>query len=163
MLRTLSFHHRSGALELQIVEPLIDAALVDQFLVRSHLADASLGQYHDLVGAANGREPVRDDNHGAVLHQVGQGLLNEQLGFGVEVRGSLVQDQNGRVLEQGAGDGDTLALPAAELESAVADDGIVALRHFADELVRQGASAARRISSGGRRGVHRRYCWRPCR
>ena len=97
-----------------------------------------LFQHHDLVGAADGGEPVRDHDHGAVLHQVGQRLLHQQLGFGIQVRGGFVQDQDGGVLQQRAGDGDTLPLAAAQARAAVADHGFVALRKPLDELVGQG-------------------------
>ena len=89
---------------------------VDQFLVRADLADAPFFQHHDLVGAADGGEPVRDHDHGAVRHQIGQRPLHQHFGFGIEVRGGLVQNQDGRVLEQRAGDGDALPLAAAELQ-----------------------------------------------
>src|ERR1041385_5847274 len=38
------------------------------------LEDASIGEHHDLIDALNSREPVRDDDAGAVLKQPIDGL-----------------------------------------------------------------------------------------
>ena len=49
------------------------------------------------------------------LHQVAQALLDQRLGFGVEAGGGFVQDQNARIGQNGARDGDALALPPESL------------------------------------------------
>ena len=126
--------------------------------------DAALVEHHDLVGAADGGQPVRDHDHGAVLHQVGQRLLHQHFRFGVEMRGGFVQNQDGRVLEQGAGDGDALPLAAAQPHAAVADHRLVAFRQALDEFVRQGGfgGAADALRAGYPAG-RRRCCALPCR
>ena len=83
-------------------------------------------------------EAMRDDDHGAALHQVGQRGLHQRLALGIERRGGFVENENGRVLEDGAGNGHALALAAGEAEAFLADDGVVALRHAQNEIVRQG-------------------------
>ena len=55
-------------------------------------------------------------------------VLDVLLGVAVERRGRLVEHQDRRALEDGAGDGDALLLAAGELEAALADLGVVALR-----------------------------------
>src|SRR5439155_12343588 len=50
----------------------------------------------------------------------------------------LVQDEHRAVFQERAGDGDALALPAGELDPALADLGLVALGEPYDELVRIG-------------------------
>ena len=87
------------------------------------------------VGGHHGREPVRDHQRGAALHQIVERLLHRRLRLGVELRGRFVEDQDRRVLEQRARDGETLALPARELLARLADDVVVALRQRHDELV----------------------------
>src|SRR5690242_18591700 len=99
--------------------------------------DPALFQHDDLVGAPDGRKAVGDHNHGAVLHQIGKRLLYQHFTLGVEVAGGLVQNQDGRVLDQRPRDGDALALAAAELEAASADHGLIAVRQTRDEIVRQ--------------------------
>src|SRR5690606_23966727 len=53
----------------------------------------------------------------------------------VEGAGGFVEDEDGRVLEKGAGDGDALALSAGKAGSAFADEGLVAVGKVSDELV----------------------------
>ena len=54
--------------------------------------------------------------------------LDRFLGAAVERAGRLVEDQDRRVLEQGAGDRDALLLAARQLEPALADHRFIALR-----------------------------------
>src|SRR3546814_19666288 len=52
--------------------------------------------------------------------------LDRGLDLGVERRGRLVEHQDRGVLQDHAGDRDTLALPARQLHPALADEGVVA-------------------------------------
>ena len=61
-------------------------------------------------------------------HEFVQRRLDEPLGLGVERAGGLVEDQDRGVAEDGAGDGESLALAAGEVRAAFADDGVVAVR-----------------------------------
>ena len=45
--------------------------------------------------------------------------------------GGLVEDENGRVFQNGAGDGEALALAAGKRNALFTDDGVEALRVFA--------------------------------
>ena len=94
-------------------------------------------KHGDAVGAADGAEPVGDHEDGASLHEVGQRGLHQRLALGIECRGGLVENENGRVLEDGAGDGHALAFAAGETKAFLADDRVVALRHAQDEVMRQ--------------------------
>ncbi len=78
-------------------------------------------QDQDLVGQAHGAQPLGDDKGGAPLHQPLQRQLDQPFGLGVDAGGGVVQDQDARVLEQGAGDGDALLLPAGEGDAPLAD------------------------------------------
>ena len=95
-------------------------------------------QHHDLVGVAHGRQAVGDDEGGAARHQRLERLLDARLRRRVERAGRLVEDQDRRVLEQRAGDGQALALAARQGRAALADQGVVALRLAHDEVVRLG-------------------------
>jgi hypothetical protein len=64
---------------------------------------------------------VGDDQRGAVARDVAQRGLDLLLGAGVERAGRLVEDQDARVLEDGARDRDALLLAARELQPALAD------------------------------------------
>src|SRR5439155_32942 len=100
------------------------------------LGDAPRVDAEDAVGVAQGGEAVRDDEHRAAAHEVGQRLLHHELALGVEVRGRLVQDQDRRIFQEGARDGEPLALPAREPHAALADERVVAVGAGEDEVLR---------------------------
>jgi hypothetical protein len=80
-------------------------------------------------------EAMGDDETGAAGHQRSEGLLDEPLVFRVELAGGFVENQDVRIGEHGAGDGDALALPAGEAQAALADRRVVTLGQFGDEVV----------------------------
>jgi hypothetical protein len=61
----------------------------------------------------------------------------------VDRAGGVVEDEDRRIDEQRARDGDALALAAREGVAALADDGVVALRAAHDELVGVGGAGRR--------------------
>ena len=114
----------------------IDAAFDGvEFGVGSRLDDAALVDDEDAVGVADGGEAVGDEEGGSSLHEGFEGLLDETLALGIEGAGGFVEDEDGRVAEDGACDGDALALTAGELDAAVADGGLVTLGEGLDEGV----------------------------
>jgi hypothetical protein len=122
---------------LERIQLGIDAGrLREEILVTADLGHPAALERHDGVGPADGRQAVRDDERGAVPHQVGQRVLHQQLRLGVERRGRFVQDQDRRVLQQRARDGQALALPARQPLAALADARLVPVRAALDELVR---------------------------
>ena len=56
-----------------------------------------------------------------------------RLGGGIEGAGRFVQDQQLGLVHHGTGQGDALALPARQLEAALADHGFKALRQFREQ------------------------------
>ena len=91
--------------------------------------------HQDLVGGQDGGEAVGDGEGGAAGGQARQGFLNQPLGVRVEGAGGLVQNQDARVFQDGAGDGDALLFAAGELVAALADDGVIAFRQGGDVVV----------------------------
>ncbi len=71
---------------------------------------------------------MRDDERGACLHELFQRGLNQAFAFGVEGTGGFVEQQYGQVSQDGAGDGDALALSAGQADAAFTEEGIEALR-----------------------------------
>ena len=67
-------------------------------------------------------------------------LLHEVLALGVERARGLVEDEDARILQDGARDGDALLLPAGELHAALADERRVALGEARDEVVGVGGA-----------------------
>ena len=83
-----------------------------EFLVGPFLNNPSFFHNTDPVGVSDGGEPVGDDHGGAVFHQVFDGLLDLDFGLGIEGGGGLIKDEDGRVLDQGTGNRETLSLTA---------------------------------------------------
>jgi hypothetical protein len=120
--------------------------------VRPALDDAAVGHDDDQVGVPDRRQPMRDDDARAVRHEALERLLDEPLRFGVERGRRLVEDQDRRVPENRAGDGDPLALTAGEPHAQVADRRIVACGSASMNWCAFAARAAATTSSCGRSG-----------
>jgi hypothetical protein len=63
---------------------------------------------------------MRDNQRGAILRSINC-VLDARFGLDVERAGRLVEHQDRRVLEHGAGDRDALAFAARKLAAALAD------------------------------------------
>ena len=100
--------------------------------------DAATIHHHDAVGTLYRGETVSDDQGGASLLQSLQCLLDGGFRLGIEGGGRLVEQQQRRIAQDGAGDGDTLALSAGEAHAALTQFLVVALAKRADELMRFG-------------------------
>ena len=88
----------------------VEAAARDQLSVVTGLDDPAFVEHDERIGVAHRRQPVGDDDGRAVVHQVLKRPAHEPLVDRVEMRGRLVENQHRRILEEGAGDGDALAL-----------------------------------------------------
>ncbi len=91
------------------------------------------------VGGLNRRKTMGDDDRGALRHQFVEGGADLLLADRVEMRGRFVQDQDRRVLEEGACNRDPLALAAGQLHAALAHPGGEAVGQTVDELAQRGA------------------------
>jgi len=90
------------------------------------LGNRALVEHDDLVGADNGGEPVRDHKRGAPARYPLQRILDFLLGMAVERGCRLVQNQDRRRFQDGAGNGDALLL-AADIGDRI--DQNIASRH----------------------------------
>src|SRR5262245_66355384 len=96
------------------------AARLEQLIVRTLLDDAAGLEHHQPIHACDGRQAVCDRDHRLALHEPEQLLLYRELDFAVERRGSLVEHEDGSILEDDSSDRHALALPAGELHAALA-------------------------------------------
>ncbi|MNF66900.1 hypothetical protein D3C84_487010 [compost metagenome] len=115
--------------------------LRQQLSVGAALDDLALVHHQNQVGFFDGRQAVSDDQRGATFHDLVQRRLNMALGFGVEGRGGLVEDQQWRVFQQCPRNRQALTLTAREQHAVFPDLGIQAFGHLRDEV--------HRISIGG--------------
>jgi hypothetical protein len=120
------------------MQPRIITAERQQFGMTPLFDDPPILQHQDAIRALDGRKPMRDDQRGAPRHQRLERGLDMTLSLGVERRGRLIQNQNRRVLEHGARNGQTLTLTTREQYAMVADQSIEALGQRLDEFERMG-------------------------
>ena len=100
---------------------LCRAALLDH--------DASR-QHHHLIRTGHGAHPVGDDEDGFVFYEPGQSLLNGSFVLHIQAGGGLVQQDDGRILQESAGNGDTLTLAAGKSAAVLADVGVSLVRQL---------------------------------
>ena len=78
---------------------------------RAVLADFSRLHHDDPIKTAQARQPVSDGDNGPASHQTVQGVPDSFLRLAVERRGCLIEQKNGRIFEERAGNADALPLP----------------------------------------------------
>ena len=105
-------------------ELLVERRRRDELGVRPDTDHAAVIQHHDDIRVDDGREPVRDDQQGAILGDRVDGLAQELLIESVERGGRLIQEQNRRGGQQGARDREALTLAAREHHARLADGSV---------------------------------------
>ena len=108
------------------IEFRVNAALPEQLLMGAAFGDVAIGDGHDPVGRTDGAQAVGNDQCSSALSQGIESTLDLSFCHGVQSGGRLVQNQDGRVLQEDPGDGNTLLLTAGEEGSPLAHVGIEA-------------------------------------
>ena len=101
------------------------------------------GDDDDLIRAPDGGQPVRDGDGGPVFREFLQALLDPAFALIVQGAGRFVQDQDGRILQEHAGNRDALFLSAGEAGAAFSHKGIVSVRQLFDKVMDIGAFRGR--------------------
>ena len=99
------------------------------------LDDAPLVDDHDLIGIGDRRQAMRDDDGGAIGEGIGQRLLHQRFVLAVEMARGFVEHDDGRILDQHAGNGETLFFAARQSIAALADERVVAVGQCGDDVV----------------------------
>ena len=76
-----------------------------------------------------------DEQRRPPLARADDGVEDLALGLGVEVRGGLVEKEEGRVLEERPREGEALPLAPRELVTLLADPGVEPVRQARHEVV----------------------------
>src|SRR5688572_8203835 len=97
---------------LLVVQLLVPAAEANQLGMRSAFDDLAVLEDENLIGAANRRQPMRDHKCGTPLPERPEPVLNERLALAVEARCRLIEQENPRIGQDRARNGDALALTA---------------------------------------------------
>ena len=115
-----------------------EAAFCLEFCGGAGFDNLTVLQDHNLVGIGDGAHAVGDDDDGLVLHEFRNALLNLGFVFDVEACGGFVEEHDGGVLEDGAGDGNSLAFTAGERVAVFTNDCVVTLRELLDKVIAVG-------------------------
>ena len=125
------------------VKPVLRIELVGTPL----LGHNAVSQHDDLVRSRDGTHPVRDDQDRLAADQTGQRRLDERLVLDVQTGRRLVEQDDGRILEEGARNGNALALAARKGAAVFADVGVPLVRELFGKFVAVGKLCRRGTSS----------------
>jgi hypothetical protein len=112
---------------LRPVQPLIQLAPLNEFLVAATVHDAAAVHHHDPVGLEDGREAVGDDQGGAALEEPLDGVVDLLLALRVDLAGGFVEDEDRGVTQDRPGDREALLLPAGQRRAMLADLRVIAV------------------------------------
>src|SRR5262245_58045882 len=104
----------------------------------AELGDAASVENDDVVALAQGAEAMRDHQRRAALHGSLHGRENLVLSVRVDRSCRIVQEQDRRVEEHGAGDGQSLTLADGEVEATLPQDGVKTVWQIGDEVISSG-------------------------
>jgi hypothetical protein len=72
------------------MEPAVEPARAEQLLMTTPLDDAAGLENDNLIGMADGSEPVGDDQDRSVLHEPLDRLLHQPLRLGIQRAGGFI-------------------------------------------------------------------------
>src|SRR5262245_61331023 len=108
--------------------------------MRSSFDDFTCFEDENLIGALDRRKAMGDHERRPAFAQSLETVLNHGFTFAVEARRRFIENQNLRVCQDRARDGDPLALTTGEADAALANDGVVVFFEGLDKLVAMGDS-----------------------
>ena len=123
---------------------------------RAVLDDPAVDEHGRAVGQREGRQALRGDQHGAARERRPQAADERALRMGVDGRERVVEHEHAGVRNQRAGERHALALAAGEVDAALADQRVVAVRQLVDEVSRRRPPRRPRASSRSARRAGRR-------
>src|SRR5215831_3261091 len=112
---------------LQTVQRRIAAASPDQVIMGAVLRQTAAVDRDEAVASPHRGQPMRNDEDRAALGNPRHVLLDDALAFIVECARRLVEDQDARLSNESARDGEALALAARQAGAALAHDGVVTI------------------------------------
>ena len=92
-------------------------------------------KHDDLVHRVEPHQPVRDDEQRAIGHQLEDRRHDLPFHQRVQVGRGLIQDEDGRVLQQGTGNRQALTLSSTQPQPLLPDPRVIPLGQTHDEIV----------------------------
>ena len=102
--------------------------------MRALFAEAALVEDEDTIGVLDSAEAMRDDQRGAAAEQAVESIADLQLSLGIHAGGGFVEDEEARIVGEGAREIDELALADRERRAAFVDAGADAFGERLDEI-----------------------------
>src|SRR5699024_1713503 len=130
-----------GLAVLGIVQLAVDVVGLHQLLVGADGGDAAALHHDDAVGILHAGHALGNDDFGGLGDELPEALADQRVGAGIDGRSGVVQNQDLGLLQQGAGDAQTLFLAARDVGAALLDPGVILLGELLDELVGLGQTA----------------------
>jgi hypothetical protein len=97
--------------ELKIVKTGVDPSVRQKLLMRSFLDKLPFVEHENPVDVSDRRQPVRDDEARSARSQGPERRADANLRLRVHARGGLVQNEDARIVGEGPGETQQLALP----------------------------------------------------
>ena len=119
------------------------AARAQQVARRARLDDDAVDEHDRAVGELDGREALRRDEHRLAFERRPQPLDEPPLRERVDRGERIVEHDDARAGDERARERDALALAAGEIDAALADQRVVAVRQLLRERVDAGGLAGR--------------------
>jgi hypothetical protein len=98
------------------------------------LVDTAVVQHEDPVGGVHRRESMRDGDTRSPREKSSHRLPDERFRFGIDARHRFVQDENGRIVHEGSGDGQQLTLAMRDVRIALGTDNAARRSHYVSGL-----------------------------
>src|SRR6185369_2245548 len=112
-------------LVLLVVKLSIPPVRRKQIFMRATLDDLAPFKHKNLIGAANCREPVRDNKRRAPLPQRTQPILNHRFTLTIKTRSRFIENQQPRISQNRPRDCNALTLTTRQLHAALTDNRVV--------------------------------------
>ena len=110
-------------------------------MVAPLLHDLTTLQHGDLVAVHRSRQPVRDEDGGPPAHEFVQGVHDPSLRLGVQCGRGLVHENHPGTLEERPRERHPLLLPSAQLQTPLANLGLVPVLHGHHRVVNRRRSS----------------------
>ena len=128
--------------ELALVQLGIQAAEGEQLGMAAHLTDSAHVDHTDDIGLDDCAEAMRDDDGSALGQEFLERVLDQRFRDHIDARGGFVHDQDARIRQDGAGDGNELALADGQVGAVFQDFGCITIGQVAHEGVEIGRSTS---------------------
>ena len=101
----------------------------------SSIDNSAFLEDNNPISLLHRRQTMGDHQHGSSLHRLLQAELHRSLRFSIESAGGFIQQKQGRIPQDGPGDGDSLQLSSGDIASPLLQQGFVAVGEALDEPI----------------------------